>query len=115
MGDRIAVMRDGHVVQYAPPAELLARPADDFVAEFVGEDRALRRLALHTVGSLPLDPRETVSQGTNNPLPRVGRDSTVRSAVSMMIEAGTDAAVVVDGAGAEVGVLRLARAHELVG
>jgi osmoprotectant transport system ATP-binding protein len=116
MGDHVAIIRQGgRLAQYDTPDAILARPADDFVAEFVGEDRALRRLALHTVGSLPLDPRETVSQGTNNPLPRVGRDSTVRSAVSMMIEAGTDAAVVVDGAGAEVGVLRLARAHELVG
>jgi osmoprotectant transport system ATP-binding protein len=116
MGDRVAIIRQGgRLAQYDTPDAILARPADAFVAEFVGEDRALRRLALHTVGSLPLDACDTVSQGTNRPLPRVGRDSTVRSAVSAMIEAGTDAAVVVDGTGAEVGVLRLARAHELVG
>src|SRR5215210_3217740 len=37
MGDRIAVLRQGgHLAQYAPPGELLARPADDFVADFVG-------------------------------------------------------------------------------
>ncbi|HEX5526998.1 MAG TPA: ATP-binding cassette domain-containing protein, partial [Solirubrobacterales bacterium] len=41
MGDRIAVMRaPGKLVQYASPAELLADPANDYVAQFVGADRA---------------------------------------------------------------------------
>ncbi len=45
LGDRIAVMRAGGVLeQYAAPAELLARPATDFVADFVGSDRVLRGL-----------------------------------------------------------------------
>ena len=44
MADRIAVMRDGKLVQFATPAELLAHPADDFVADFVGADRQRRRV-----------------------------------------------------------------------
>ena len=54
MGDRVAVMRAGRLVQYAPPAQLLAQPADEFVARFVGADRGLKRLALISVGDLPL-------------------------------------------------------------
>ncbi len=46
MGDRIAIMRDGRLVQYGTPHEILARPADSFVEEFVGTDRALKRLNL---------------------------------------------------------------------
>jgi len=46
LGDRIAVMKDGYLVQYAPPRELLQEPADDFVADFVGADRALKALGL---------------------------------------------------------------------
>src|SRR5581483_8034061 len=47
MGDRIAILREGGVLaQYDTPDAVLARPADDFVARFIGEDRALRRLAL---------------------------------------------------------------------
>ena len=47
MGDRIAILREGGVLaQYATPAELLMRPADEFVEDFVGSDRALKRLAL---------------------------------------------------------------------
>jgi len=46
MGDVVAIMRDGKLVQYDTPDRLLAAPANDFVADFVGADRALRRLSL---------------------------------------------------------------------
>ena len=47
LGDRIAVLREGGVLeQYAPPADVLARPASPFVAGFVGADRGLKRLSV---------------------------------------------------------------------
>src|SRR5215211_3712071 len=47
LGDRIAVMsQGGHVEQFATPADLLGRPANPFVADFVGSDRGLKRLAV---------------------------------------------------------------------
>jgi len=55
MGDRIAVMREGgRVEQYATPAELLMAPATEFVEDFVGADRALKRLALMRVSDINL-------------------------------------------------------------
>ena len=55
MGDRIAVLKEGgHLAQYATPAELLMAPADDFVEDFVGADRALKRLALMRVSDIDL-------------------------------------------------------------
>jgi osmoprotectant transport system ATP-binding protein len=55
MGDRIAIMREGgRVAQYATPAELLMSPTDDFVEDFVGADRALKRLALMRVSDIDL-------------------------------------------------------------
>jgi osmoprotectant transport system ATP-binding protein len=55
MGDRIAVMREGgRVEQYAMPAELLMAPANEFVEDFVGADRALKRLALMRVRDIDL-------------------------------------------------------------
>jgi osmoprotectant transport system ATP-binding protein len=55
MGDRIAVLKRGGVLaQYATPAELLLEPADDFVEDFVGADRALKRLALLRVDDVDL-------------------------------------------------------------
>jgi osmoprotectant transport system ATP-binding protein len=55
MGDRVAVMKaGGHLAQYATPAELLMAPADRFVEDFVGADRALKRLSLMRVRDIDL-------------------------------------------------------------
>jgi len=55
MGDRIAILKEGgHLAQFATPAELLMDPADGFVEDFVGADRALKRLALMRVRDIHL-------------------------------------------------------------
>ncbi len=56
IGDRIAVMSyGGHVEQYATPAELLGKPANPFVADFVGADRGLKRLAVTSIDEADLE------------------------------------------------------------
>jgi osmoprotectant transport system ATP-binding protein len=68
MGDRIAVLREGgRLAQYATPAELLMAPADRFVEDFVGADRALKRLALMRVSDIDLwqAPLAFVGQATS--------------------------------------------------
>jgi osmoprotectant transport system ATP-binding protein len=55
MGDRIAVLQEGgKLAQYSPPAELLMFPENPFVEDFVGADRALKRLALQRVRDVDL-------------------------------------------------------------
>ncbi|MDQ2676508.1 MAG: ABC transporter ATP-binding protein, partial [Actinomycetota bacterium] len=55
MGDRIAVLQEGgRLAQYATPAELLMAPASSFVEDFVGADRALKRLSLMRVADVHL-------------------------------------------------------------
>ncbi len=55
MGDRIAILEEGgRLAQYATPAELLMAPANGFVEDFVGADRALKRLALMRVRDINL-------------------------------------------------------------
>ena len=62
MGDRIAIFRQGgHLEQYAPPDELLAEPANDFVADFLGAERGLKRLALIPVSAVKAEPGPVVS------------------------------------------------------
>lgn len=64
MGDLVAVMQaGGHLAQFAPPDEILANPASDFVARFVGADRGLKRLALTRVNQLELMVPVTASPG----------------------------------------------------
>jgi len=64
MGDLVAVMEvGGRLAQFGTPEEILANPASDFVARFVGADRGLKRLALANVGSLELRPAVTANVG----------------------------------------------------
>jgi osmoprotectant transport system ATP-binding protein len=68
MGDRIAVLREGgKLQQYATPAELLMAPANEFVEDFVGADRALKRLSLLRVADVDLweAPLAFVGQATS--------------------------------------------------
>ena len=74
MGDRIAVLREGgHLAQYATPAELLMAPSDGFVEDFVGADRALKRLALMRVSDIDLweAPLAFVGQATADVLAKL--------------------------------------------
>jgi len=55
IGTMVAVMRTGgHLAQFAPPAELLSNPADDFVEDFLGADRGIRRLSFFSTADLDL-------------------------------------------------------------
>ena len=55
MGDRIAILREGgELAQYDTPREILARPADEFVAQFVGADRGIKRLSLTKLAEMKL-------------------------------------------------------------
>jgi len=57
MGDRIAILAEGGVLQqYAEPRELLADPRNEFVADFLGAERGLKRLALIDVSEVTAEP-----------------------------------------------------------
>jgi osmoprotectant transport system ATP-binding protein len=104
LADRIAVMRLGELVQYDTPYALMSAPADDFVRSLLGTEDVFRLLSLVPVGDLmtPLDgtPREG--------LPRVARDAFARLALSEMIAAGAEEAVVADGDGKYIGTVSMA-------
>jgi osmoprotectant transport system ATP-binding protein len=68
LGDQVAVLRvGGTLAQLAPPAELLSRPVDAFVAGFVGRDRGYRALGFTSAGTIPTHQEPTVTMG--EPLP----------------------------------------------
>src|SRR5947209_5873607 len=137
MGDRIAIMREGGVLaQYDTPERILAEPADEFVARFVGLDRGLKRLALSRLGDLSLQDAEAVPDGTpargrdhsrvvfvddrGRPVGRLGADgepepvgpvgqpdTSLRDALSMIMSDHSRAIVVADAAGALAGLAPL--------
>jgi osmoprotectant transport system ATP-binding protein len=89
MGDRIALLRPGgRLAQYDTPDRILASPADDFVASFVGADRGLKRLALTRLEELELGPLDGAVA------PEVPGGTTLRDALSLMLTEGTRVVVV---------------------
>jgi osmoprotectant transport system ATP-binding protein len=106
MGDRIAILREGgHLAQYDTPAEILTHPTDDFVAEFVGADRALKRLGLATLSEVELLPPEAgVQRSSDGPLTET---TSVRDALSEVLASGGQPLAVVDSEDRVTGVVTL--------
>jgi osmoprotectant transport system ATP-binding protein len=103
LGDRIAILREGGVLaQYATPAELLDHPTDEFVAEFVGADRALKRLGLTTLADV-----ELAKMNGHRPAGELAVTTNVRDALSAVLAAGGEPLTVVDGNGEVVGLATL--------
>lgn len=109
LGDRIAILREGGVLaQYATPAEILDKPADRFVADFVGADRALKRLGLTTLADLRLAPLNGALPAGELPL-----TASVRDALAAVLSAGGRPLRVLDGAGEVRGMATLEAISEL--
>ncbi len=85
MGDRIAIMRDGQLVQFDTPETLLEYPKDRFVRDFVGADRQLKSLGLISIQDI----METSS-------PHVYIDQSIDDAIRTMDDYGVHSAFVVD-------------------
>jgi osmoprotectant transport system ATP-binding protein len=106
MGDLIAIMKDGALVQCDPPERILAAPKDAFIAEFVGADRALKRLALITAGA-------AAQPGAAPPgAPVVLPATSLRDVLSALLASGADVAAVTDADGAPHGSISLAAIRE---
>jgi osmoprotectant transport system ATP-binding protein len=152
MGDLVAVMQvGGHLAQFGPPAEILAAPANEFVARFVGADRGLKRLSLRRVAELELrtpvlaragddagevrrrlaadpfhyallvdDDDRPIGWVDDDAIPAAGpipveaaepmsplldRRTTMRDALSMLLDAAVQAGIVVDRTGKVRGIV----------
>jgi osmoprotectant transport system ATP-binding protein len=155
MGDLVAVFQTGGILaQFGSPLEILAAPASEFVARFVGQDRGLKRLSLLRVADVPLQPAVTarpgdeaqdarkramddpqryllIVDGSKRPLgwvahddvptegpitvdmanpvsPTVNKRTTLKDALSMMLDADVQTGIVVDRTGAVQGLLTVA-------
>jgi osmoprotectant transport system ATP-binding protein len=108
LADRIVVMRTGRIVQYDTPFTILTRPADDFVAELLGADDAVRRLGLLRVreAMAPLEAGVPIVGAST-----IAADDDLREALSVLLRTGASAVVVRED-GAPVGTLALEQIRE---
>ena len=101
LGDRVAVMSHGRLLQYDRPAVLLTRPADPFVSRMTGiSDRAMRLLSLTTAGEAALP---GASDG-----PSVAASASLREVLSELVWCGAESAAVMDADGTRRGCLTIA-------
>ncbi|HEV8488294.1 MAG TPA: ABC transporter ATP-binding protein [Candidatus Limnocylindrales bacterium] len=152
MGDLVAVFQTGGILaQFGTPLEILAAPASEFVARFVGQDRGLKRLSLLRVSDVPMRPAATGRPGdsaadarrralddplrylllidnANRPIgwiahndipnegvlteamanpssPILNKRTTLKDALSLMLDADVQTGIVVDRTGAVQGLL----------
>jgi len=101
MGDVVAILKEGRLVQYDTPDRLLAAPANDFVADFVGADRALRRLSL-------VRATEAVEPGEAADGFALPGTLSVREVLSALLAEGREAATIRAEDGATLGQITLA-------
>jgi len=94
VGDRIAILNVGGVLeQFDSPENLLGHPANEFVADFMGRDRQLRRLSLLRVGDAPLSPNGRPHEG----LPVVSPNDDLRTALDRLLATGRQELLVEEG------------------
>ncbi|MDP1793911.1 MAG: ATP-binding cassette domain-containing protein, partial [Acidimicrobiales bacterium] len=105
LADHVALLEVGGVLaQFGPPDELLRAPASPFVESFLGNERALRRLALHRIADAPLLAAPAHVDG----FPTIPSTARVREALDALVAHGAPLVVVTDDAHQPVGALDLA-------
>jgi osmoprotectant transport system ATP-binding protein len=113
LADKIAIIREGKLVQFGTPLEIVSRPQNEFVEELVGTGNMLRRLSLLEAGSVLQARGSWASERAlmdinNTEKATVTPESDLRSVLACMLESGGDAVEVVDRDGRQIGEITFA-------
>jgi osmoprotectant transport system ATP-binding protein len=112
LGNKIAIFNAGKLMQIGTPDEILSDPKNDFVREFVGSDRMLKRLTLFTVGDLlrknTSDQKTIRLDQTKWESYTVTPDTHLRDALSVILSSPAGGAIVLDDQKKVIGLLTLA-------
>ncbi|WP_077306781.1 ABC transporter ATP-binding protein [Terribacillus halophilus] len=106
MADKIALLKGGQMMQFAEPAKMLNKPANSFVAEFVGQDRVLKSMSLYTVKdlatALTLKPVSESLEAQN-----INENLSLRVAISKLLNQEADQLIVENNNGTNKGSITL--------
>ena len=102
IGDRIAIMRDGQVVQIGTAEDIVMHPANDYVADFVAGISRLKVVRAHAVMQ-PLEAYIAAHGPLAADMPRVNEAETLSNLINLAID--NDHAILVEDAGKDVGVV----------
>lgn len=102
LADKIAILRDGELIQFGTPLEILTAPKDEFVAQLIGADDTVRPLGLVRVEKVMNSNLDAVPP---NPTLTICRDESLRVALSALVKSDQDYLTVVDGKKEPIGTL----------
>ncbi len=102
VGHRIAIMRDGKVVQIGTAEEIVMHPADDYVADFVAGISRLKVVRAHAV-MRPISEFKSKGGKIAKATPRVNEGEALSTLIHMAID--DDAPIIVEDGGSDVGVI----------
>ena len=108
LGDRILIMRQGQIVQYDTPFQILTQPTDAFVSELMGTQDMVRQLSLLRVETAMMQPPQDYA---HNGEPTIAPSDTLRDALSLILRTGAPRLAVLN-ANQPVGVLTLDHIRE---
>ena len=103
IGNRIAIMKDGRIIQIGTPEQIVTNPADDYVRDFVEGISKLKLVYAHSI----MDDLASYSPGPGEDLAKASRvphDTNLDSLIDIAVDTGQPI-VVQDDAGAEVGII----------
>jgi len=104
LGDRIAVMRSGRIVQFAPPVKILSEPADHFVKDLVGKESGLKLMKLAKISDIMVPALAPILEGTS-----------ILEAKRLMAEKESDILLVVNDQGTFRGAIRFEQVNQKIG
>lgn len=108
LANKIAIFKDGHLMQYDTPDDILASPKNKFVEDFIGSDSSLKRLTLLTVKDL-LEKlgrfRKQTKYDPHRSQSTIQLSDNLRTALSIILSSHTGEAVVLGQNGDKLGVL----------
>lgn len=107
MGDKIVLMRDGEIMQYDSPSEILAHPKSEFVSQFIGKDRAIKSLSLHTVEELKSEIGLTEINETIEDTKTVKIHQDLRNTLSMLMNQEADQVIVINDNSEQLGAITI--------
>lgn len=101
LGNRVMVMNEGRVLQYAPPVEILAHPADTFVRNLIGADDFYRQFDLLTAAQCVQIPKSGEDPGS----PSVLASSSLNQVLEAMLRNHCERVNIVDERNCSVGMI----------
>ena len=100
IGDRISILRDGEIVQQGDPQDIIMRPADNYISDFIKDINRGRVIEVRSVMT-------AASRATG---PKLTEDTPIEDALQMLSSAGKDSGTVIDGDGKTIGKIEMINA-----